>query len=109
MLSLYGRYIKEYSNTDIYESNEGFFTFRINDDECFVEDLYIAPEYRRDGMGNKFANKIENIAKENGCKYIMCTVCKNASDPNRSSLFIRNNGYIVDKVTDNGIFYKKEI
>lgn len=70
MVSNYAQYIKERENRDIIETENGFLSYRITEDECLVCDVFIKPELRRTGAIRYFSDEIVRIAKEKGCRYL---------------------------------------
>jgi len=108
--SLYAKFLEEYESTNIIETEKGFCTYKfIGEDECYIENVYVLPEYRREDIATKFGHKIEVIAKENGCKYVTGSVCLKSNNPDRSNKFMLNYGFILDSIIGNMIYYKKEI
>jgi GNAT superfamily N-acetyltransferase len=73
MLSNYGLYVKEREGLDILENEQGFFTYRITGEECYIKDIFITKEARRTGLATSMAEEISKIAKEKGCKYLSGT------------------------------------
>ena len=75
MTSLYGKYIKERENCDIIEHESGFISYRIRDTQLgltlFIEDIFVLPEKRRQGIAAEFCELIKSIAKKENCKQIM--------------------------------------
>jgi len=55
----YGNIEKEERNRSFAKRNDLFF---------YLEEIYVIPEYRKDGVGQKLFNFIENYAKKEGCK-----------------------------------------
>lgn len=109
MPSLYAEFLLEYDGTEIIENEQGFATYRINDDECYIENVYVRPEFRKLGIHKKLSNDILIIAKERGCKYLSTGTCTKANNPIRSMKVILDNGFNVDSVSGNMIYYRKDI
>jgi len=57
-------YNKERRGADYIETEQGFITFLISGDECFIEDLFIRPDCRLKGH----ATELVTAAKERGIK-----------------------------------------
>lgn len=68
---------KEFVGYVIYFFN--FSTF-IGREGIYIEDIYIKPEYRRNGIGKKIFEVLANIAKENKCERIEWT-CLDWNEP----------------------------
>ncbi|EHI97521.1 GCN5-related N-acetyltransferase [Clostridium sp. DL-VIII] len=68
---------KEFVGYVIYFFN--FSTF-VGREGIYIEDLYIKPEYRRNGIGKKAFEVLAHIAKENKCERIEWT-CLDWNEP----------------------------
>lgn len=67
---LYADYIKERENKEIVYNEFGFATYRILGDECYIQDIFIKKENRKEGHAKNLADKIAEIASLHGCKYL---------------------------------------
>ena len=57
---------------------------------AYIHDLYVRPDYRREGLASKLMNKIENWASDNSCQYVEFSV----DSPNTPAIeFYRDEGY----------------
>lgn len=74
--SHYANYLKEREGKEVYESEEGFISYVIEGDECYIETIYVAPIFRRLSSGTNMANIVATRAKEAGCKFL-----SGSSDP----------------------------
>lgn len=77
MSSLYFQYIKERENLDFVEIEEGFFTYKINGDECYLNNVFLKPEHRGTPATIKIMNKIIEAAQSRDCKLISANVYLN--------------------------------
>ncbi len=109
MVDKYAQYIKERENLDCYEDEYGFFTYKKEDGVFLVSDLFVLPEYRNKGIGEKYAKKIDDFAKEHGCDIIVCTTCLDAINWEQSHKFIKSSGYHEVSLQGPMIYYKKEL
>jgi GNAT superfamily N-acetyltransferase len=73
-MNLYFEYIKEREGTEGIQFNDGFITYRIVDDECYIADMFVKKESRQSGIASKMISKIEEIAKEKNCKSISANI-----------------------------------
>lgn len=73
-MSLYAQYIKEREGKSIIETDNAFISYVIEGDNCYIADIYIAPEFRRKNIASSLAAKVEEIAKNNNCKYLTGSV-----------------------------------
>lgn len=72
-LSLYADYIKERENFKIIETDYAFVSFKFFDGECYIRDVYVKPEYRKQGVASQLVDAIAALAKDK-CKYLTTSV-----------------------------------
>ena len=110
MKSNYGLYVAELEGLEILESNRGFATYKIKDDELWVYDVFVRPDYRGCGLAKRYFDQLEEIAKENKCKYMVTLTNTNNNAWEKSTDILIDHGYKAFDVTDKGtIFLKLEI
>lgn len=68
--TLYAKYIKERLNQDILENENGFITYSINGEECFIAEMYVDKKKQSAGFGTDLIKLLNEIALEKGCKFI---------------------------------------
>ena len=61
-----------------------------NNSEVFVEEMFVKPEYQRNGYGSMLIEKVKNYVVENGLAGITLSTNKYAPAP----IFYRNNGFV---------------
>lgn len=107
----YALYIKERENAELYDCQEGFFTYKVTDNIFFIDNLFVLPEYRLKGIGRKLSDKMDELAKEHKCPLLMCTVSMDAEQPFDSAKFIKKMGYKYETFDDkkNLMYFKKVI
>lgn len=108
-MSLYGDYIKERANREIIESDIGFATYYYLNDGCYVEEIYVKPEFRKSNEASKMADKISEIAKENDYKKLYGTVCPTANGATNSLKVLLAYGFSLDSCINNLIILKKDL
>jgi len=112
MPSLYGQYIKEREGVDILEDEYGFITFKFIDNEtCYIVDVFVVEEMRRNNVASKYAKKVEDIAKERGCKYMLGSISTLANNFNASEKLMMANEYKFKETNSkqNMVYYIKEV
>lgn len=109
MSSLYGEYVKEREGKQILESEKGFMTYKIQGQECYIADVYIRPEYRMSGVASEFANKIQKIAKNQGCKFLTGSVTPSLKGATESIIAQLKFGFKLHSSHEDFIILKKEI
>lgn len=108
-MSLYSRYLKETFGKEIVEDAEGFASFAIVGNECYVETVYVVPEARCKGKAPWLVDKIAEKAKEKGCTYLSTTINPGINNPERSMRVITNYGFKFHSCDHNKIYFIKEL
>lgn len=103
-------YYRERQGLDVYEmEGKGFAVYSIGGDECYISEIYVAPEYRQEGVASEMADRIGEIAKEEGCKYLTGTVNPSANKSHESLLVLLGYGFKLLAAKENLIIFKKEL
>lgn len=108
-MSLYSNYIQERTNKRIIETDKGYATYINYEDGIFIEDIYVLPEFRKTGEASKLADKITDIAKQNGYKQIFGAVCPSANGSTDSLKVLLAYGFKLKSSIENYIYFYKEI
>lgn len=74
MKSLYAQYILEKTERKIIESDDGFITYEIDGERCYIADIFVVKEKRLQGIAMKMCLQVGEIAIAQGCKFIIGTV-----------------------------------
>ena len=109
MESNYALYITEREGKSIIEDEKGFATYNINGDNCYIVDIFVRKEYRKENIASKYADEITKIAKENGCTYLTGSVCPTAHGANTSMKVLLAYGFKLESSINNFIYFRKEI
>jgi ribosomal protein S18 acetylase RimI-like enzyme len=108
-LSLYGEYLKERENFEIVESDKGFVSYKIFGEECYIRDLYVLPEYRKSHLASQMADKVAEIAKEHGCKYLTGSVSTKDPKATDNVKVLFSYGFKLLRGTEEMIYFIKRI
>lgn len=107
---MYADYIRERTYDSIIESESGFATYRFLDDgSCYIIDIYVIPEARKTNKASELANNIAEIAKNNGCKVLVGTVCPSAKNSDTSIKVLQGYGMTLKSSTNDLIIFKKDL
>lgn len=109
MPSLYSEHIKEREGFEIVETDFGFASYKYYDQECYIRDVYIKPEFRRSRQASKLLDTIQTIAKSSGCKFITTTVSSQYPNITGNTKAILKYGFEIAKVIQDVIWFKKDI
>lgn len=74
MTNMWLEYEKERRGLEYIQTDQGFITYKVLDDECFIEDLFILPNCRRKGHATILANLVKEKAKLAECKYLSSNI-----------------------------------
>lgn len=108
-MSLFGDYLKERGLKDIVENEHGFATFIINGVECYIEDIYVAPEARKGKLASAMADQIARIAKDSGCTVLTGSVVPQAKGATESCKVLLAYGFKVLASKEGLIMFGKEL
>ncbi len=93
-MSMYKSYIEEQlPNRFVYETDKGFLTYNINGEICQLEEIFILPEFRKQGIASSFYNEIGIIAKEKNCKYLKGSIVPGTNNAEISMKCLFKNGF----------------
>lgn len=109
-MSMYKDYIEnQLPNRFVYETDKGFLTYNINNKICQLEEIYIKPEFRRQGFASEFYKDIEKIAREAKCIYLIGTIMPRVANAEGSMMCLLKNNFKLDSIDDKLIYLSKEI
>lgn len=112
MTSLYSKCIMEKEGKEIIEEEHGYATYEfLEDNTCYIVDIFVEKEYRNDLYASKLADKITDIAKERGCTMLVGSVCLDMGGVDSSVKVLHKYGMRISHIDDNDnmIYFKKEI
>ncbi len=107
--SPWASYVRELDNIEVYETIEGFAFYKIKGDECYIQDIYVHPEYRESHSATKIADHIADLAKNSGCKYLTGSVRPNANNSTRSAQVLIGYGMRLHSSINNLIYFIKDL
>ena len=109
-MSLYGDYLKERTNDQIYETEKGFATYRFIDDKTvYIIDIYVKPEDRKSGIASNISDYIVGLAKIRGCTKLLGTVVPSTKGCTNSLKALLAYGFELDSASQDIIILKKDI
>jgi ribosomal protein S18 acetylase RimI-like enzyme len=75
-------------------------------EDCWLEDLYVAPEARREGLGRTLVEAVADRARERGCRRVELDV--SSENPAAMALY-RSLGFDTGKTGGQDIFMRKRL
>lgn len=102
-------YFHEREGFDSILTEEGFATYKINGEECYIRDIWVHKDYRKKGVASEMADDIARIAITKGCKYLTGSVA--VTDPNSTAntLVLLAYGFRIHSVVNYGILFRKDL
>lgn len=102
-------YLMERHGWETMLFEHGFIVYEINGENCFIQEIYVKPEARRNSVGTHMADQVEEIAKERGCKKIWGTVVLGTYGANEAMMAHLNWGLKLHSINGNCILTVKEL
>ena len=109
MPSLYAQYIEELTYGHVVENEQGFASYVFVDNGCYIKDIYIKPEFRKQGAASSISAIIENIAKQRDCKYLLGSVVPSAKGSTTSLKVLLAYGFKLESASNDFVLFKKEL
>lgn len=111
MLSHFGSYIYEREGKSIHETEKGFVTYMFWPDlgSVYMEDIYVAPEFRRTKATFELVAAVEAQAKLKGYKTLVGSIKPTANGATTSLKGMLAHGFEVDSCDGTLIWFKKQI
>jgi GNAT superfamily N-acetyltransferase len=108
-LRLLAEYLKEREGFDSIVRDEGFATYRINGDECYIRDIYVHPDYRNKDIASDMADEICVRAAGRGCLYLTGSVDTRLKSATASTKVLLAYGFKIHRAIEGGIFFRKDL
>lgn len=109
-MSTFGEYIKEREGKEIIEDERGFATYLFQENgSCYIESIYVRPDFRKTGVAAEMADKIVEIAKKRGAKELLGSVSPSTKGSTASVRVLLAYGFSLDSSANNFILFRKDI
>lgn len=95
--------------TKVIETEYGWANYLYTGESCYVENVYIKPEFRKKGMASAIVDTIAKMAKENGCSNLLTTTNTKKDGVERSIQVILSYGFKYLRSDEGSIWYYKEL
>lgn len=102
-------YFKERENFDSIIRDEGFATYKIEGDECYIRDIFVHADYRKKRIATEMADDIARIAVKAGCKYLTGSVNTGVRGAHESHLVLLAYGFKLSSAVQYGIYFRKSL
>lgn len=107
--TLYAKFIDEREGAKILEHKCGFVTYKLEGDECFICNMFVALEFRQGGYARALVEGLEALALAAGCKILTGNIHLNDHGSNAtliSSLLI---GFQVAAANNGSLLIVKQV
>lgn len=108
-MEMYRDYLREREGADLIWNEKGWAAFRVIGPECYISEIYVKPEFRRQSVASKLADEITEMAKEVGCTHLTGTVCPQAEGADDSLKALQGYGMRLYSSSEEKIVFIKEI
>lgn len=108
-MRMFFEYQSELWGRDGFENETGFVTFKITGSECYIVDIFILPQFRRTKAASTLADKVAEIAKSKGCKFLTGTVSLAQKNPTLSTKALLGYGFELMQSNGDFLIFKKDL
>ena len=109
-MSMWAEYLKERENTEVFETSDGFVTYKyLNDGILYVVDIYVPKSKRQLNVASRMADELAKIAKEKGFKTMLGSVCLDANGADTSIKVLHGYGMKFSHYNGNMLYFTKEL
>lgn len=108
-LSNFAAYILERENKFIIEDERGFMTYLFLPEYCYIEDVYVRPEFRKTGVASRWADRVAAEARERGYTKLLGTVSPKANGSTESALTLIAYGFRLHDSDEKQFYFIKQI
>ena len=105
---MFADYFRE-MGSEVLETAYGWASYKFMNDSCYIENIYVKPEYRKRKEASFIADKITKMAKEKGCKTLLGSTNTKNPSVERSIQVILGYGFKYLSSNEDSIWYYKEI
>jgi GNAT superfamily N-acetyltransferase len=109
MLSNFGAYILEREGKYIIEDERGFLTYTYLPEYVYIEDVYVRPEYRKQGVASEWADRVCAEAKSKGYSKLLGTIKTKAKTSTESMATLIAYGLRIYSSDTEAIYLTKDI
>lgn len=107
---MYKDYVEnQLKNRFVYEDEFGFITYNFQDEICQLEEIFIKPEFRRQGKASEYYTMCEKIGRENGMKILKGSIVIGTLGAEESMMCLFKNKFYLAYTEGMMIYLFKEI
>lgn len=106
---MYKDYIKERENLHTIEVEHGFAIYSVQPDCVYLQDIYVKPEYRKNGIATELLRQVEVLTKAHNLRHILGSCDPVANGSTASLKAILAAGFKLSHCHNNMIYLVKEV
>ena len=107
---LYKTYLEElHPGKSLIETEAGFVVYWLRGKECYIEDVYVKPEFRKAGVSKLFSDEVAKVARQHDCTFLSGTVVPTAKNSTTSLKMMLSSGFKLHSAEQNLIIFTKEL
>jgi ribosomal protein S18 acetylase RimI-like enzyme len=106
---MYADYLNELGVRQIIETDVGFITYRVSGNECYIIDIYVAPDKRKVHAASELADYVSEQAKKSGCTYLLGSVDLASKRKTESLKVLLAYGFKLAKCDEHSLFLTKDL
>lgn len=109
-MDMYAKYLMERENKHLLVmEGKGFASYEYQPEHCYIENIYVEPEFRKQKVAAHLADTIAITAKAKGYKKLLGSVCPLTNGAHESMLVLQAYGFKLLSSQENLIYFEKEI
>jgi len=108
-MSMWADYQRERKGAEVLEWDHGFATYHVNPPKCYLENMYVEPEFRKQGYGPRMTDKIAELGSAKGCNTLLTTVDPQANGATNSMRVILSYGFNLSHIEAGLIILEKSL
>jgi GNAT superfamily N-acetyltransferase len=109
MSEMYADYLEELGVKKMVYNDKGFAIYCITNQDCYIEEIYVKPEFRDQDVTKGLEAEITEVAKSKGCTRLLGSVIPSLKISSRNLGILFKDGWKLDSSSLNFIIVSKEI
>lgn len=102
-------YYKEREGYECINTGKAVASYKINGEDCYIRDIFVHPDFRYSGEASTITDKITEIARREGCKYLTGSCVPTTNGSSLSMFAMLKYGFKLKSSHENFIILFKEI
>jgi GNAT superfamily N-acetyltransferase len=107
--SLHSQYVMEREGGHLIEYSWGFAIYKLYPDSCYLQDIFVVEEERKNGRGVQLLNEVVEIAKQKGLHKLAGSVVPNTPFGHTMLTIMLSLGFKLHAAQQDIVYLMKEI